>query len=69
VPDPKWGENVAAVVVLKEGMSASKEEIIEFCKKYLARYKRPKSVAFVDELPKNPSGKILKRDLREKYRG
>ncbi|MBW2203264.1 MAG: long-chain-fatty-acid--CoA ligase [Deltaproteobacteria bacterium] len=69
VPDPKWGENVAAIVVLKEGMSASEEEIIEFCKKYLARYKRPKSVAFVDELPKNPSGKILKRDLRERYKG
>jgi len=69
VPDPEWGENVKAIVVLKEGMSASEEELIEFCKERLARYKRPKSVAFVDELPKNPSGKILKRDLRERYKG
>jgi acyl-CoA synthetase (AMP-forming)/AMP-acid ligase II len=48
-------------------MDASDEELIEYCKVRLARYKRPKSVDFVDELPKNPSGKILKKDLRKKY--
>jgi acyl-CoA synthetase (AMP-forming)/AMP-acid ligase II len=68
VPDPQWGENVKAVVVLKDGMSLSEEEIIAYCQERLARYKRPKSVAFVSELPKNPSGKILKRDLRDRYR-
>lgn len=67
VPDPKWGENVKAIVVLREGMNASGEELIEYCKERLARYKRPKSVDFVDELPKNPSGKILKKDLRKRY--
>jgi acyl-CoA synthetase (AMP-forming)/AMP-acid ligase II len=56
------------VVVLKDGMSLSEEEIIAYCQERLARYKRPKSVAFVSELPKNPSGKILKRDLRDRYR-
>lgn len=68
VPDPEWGENVKAIVVLKEGMCASEEELIQFCKERLARYKRPRSVAFVNELPKNPSGKILKRDLKERYK-
>jgi O-succinylbenzoate-CoA ligase len=67
VPDPEWGENVKAIVVLNKGMTASEKELIEFCKDRLARYKRPRSVAFVEELPKNPSGKILKRDLREHY--
>ncbi|MDV2886692.1 hypothetical protein RYX45_15980 [Alkalihalophilus pseudofirmus] len=67
VPDPVWGEWVKAVVVLKEGTMLSSEEIIEFCHGRLASYKKPKSVEFVDELPRNPSGKILKVELRETY--
>jgi len=67
VPDPKWGEAVKAVVVLKPGMKATEEEIIEFCKGHLARYKAPKSVDFVDALPKTGSGKIAKKELRERY--
>jgi acyl-CoA synthetase (AMP-forming)/AMP-acid ligase II len=67
VPDPYWVERVHAVVVLKEGASLTPDELIDFCKKRIARYKAPKSVEFVESLPKTPSGKILKRELREKY--
>jgi acyl-CoA synthetase (AMP-forming)/AMP-acid ligase II len=67
IPDPYWVERVHAVVVLKEGASVTSEEIIGFCKKNIARYKAPKSLEFVESLPKTPSGKILKRELREKY--
>jgi len=67
VPDELWVERVHAVVVLKEGQHAAGDEIMEFCKHHLARYKVPKSVEFVESLPKNPQGKILKRELREKY--
>jgi long-chain acyl-CoA synthetase len=67
IPDPYWVEKVHAVVTLKEGASVTAQELIDFCKQGLARYKAPKSVEFVDALPKNPAGKILKRELREKY--
>jgi acyl-CoA synthetase (AMP-forming)/AMP-acid ligase II len=67
VPDDYWGESVKALVVLREGMTATEEEIIDLCKRNLASYKKPRSVEFVDELPKNPTGKILKRVIREKY--
>jgi long-chain acyl-CoA synthetase len=67
VPDEKWGETVKAAVVFKEGKSLSQREIIEFCKKNLASYKKPTSVEFVQELPKNPAGKVLKKILRERY--
>jgi acyl-CoA synthetase (AMP-forming)/AMP-acid ligase II len=67
VPDDVWGESVKAVVALKEGMAATAEELIEHCKRRLASYKKPKSIDFVTELPKNPYGKILRRKLREKY--
>jgi long-chain acyl-CoA synthetase len=67
IPDPYWVERVHAVVVLKEGASVTSDELIDFCKKKIARYKVPKSIEFVDLLPKTPSGKILKRELREKY--
>jgi long-chain acyl-CoA synthetase len=69
VPDDLWIERVHAEVVLKEQQDATGEEIIEFCKRHLARYKAPKSVEFVGSLPKNPQGKILKRELRKKYWG
>lgn len=67
VPDEQWGESVKAVVVLKQGMTTAEEELIEHCKKYLASYKKPRSVDFVTELPKNAHGKVLRRVLREKY--
>ena len=67
VPDPKWGEAVKAVVSLKPGCSATEEEPIEFCKSRIAKYKAPKSVDFVNELPKTGSGKIYKKGLREAY--
>ncbi len=67
IPDPFWVERVHALVVLKEGPGLSEDELIDFCKKKIARYKTPKSIEFVDLLPKTPSGKILKRELREKY--
>jgi acyl-CoA synthetase (AMP-forming)/AMP-acid ligase II len=67
VPDEEWGESVKAVVVLRPGTKATEEEIIEHCKKHLASFKKPKSVEFVSELPKNPYGKVLRRKLREKY--
>jgi fatty-acyl-CoA synthase len=67
VPDEAWGESIKAVVVLRDGADASAEEIIEFCRRDLAGYKRPRSVDFVDALPRNPTGKILKRKLREPY--
>jgi acyl-CoA synthetase (AMP-forming)/AMP-acid ligase II len=67
VPDSYWVERVHALVVLKEGPSVTSDELIDFCKKRIARYKAPKSVEFVESLPKTPSGKILKRELRQKY--
>jgi len=68
VPDPAWGESVKGIVVLREGKRATDTELIDFCKDNLARYKRPRSIEFVSELPKNPSGKILKRQLRERFK-
>ncbi len=67
VPDEHWGEAVKAVVVLKEGHSATEQEIIAFCKKHLAHYKAPKSIDFVNALPKTGSGKIYKKGIREIY--
>ena len=67
VPDTQWGEAVKAIVVLKQGASASEAELIEHARKALASYKRPRSVDFVAELPRNPSGKVLKKDLREPF--
>ena len=67
VPDPKWGENVKAVVVVRPGARVSESEIVEHCRRGLASYKKPASVDFVAELPKNAYGKILKRELREQY--
>jgi long-chain acyl-CoA synthetase len=67
VPDKDWGETVKAVVALKPGSKATEAEIIEHCRKLLTSYKKPKSVEFMDELPKSSIGKILKRDIKEKY--
>jgi long-chain acyl-CoA synthetase len=67
VPDPEWGEQLKAVVQLKPGESATEGEIIAFARERLADYKRPRSVDFVAELPREPSGKLYKRKLKEKY--
>jgi len=67
VYDEEWGESVKAVVVCKQGEEMTGEEVIEYCKQHLASYKKPKSVDFIDALPRNPAGKVLKRVLREKY--
>lgn len=67
VPDDKWGEAVKAVVVVRPGHSVTAEELIAHCKENLASYKAPKSVDFVEALPKSGAGKILKRELREQY--
>lgn len=63
-----WVEGVTAIVVPKEGETIAKEEIIDLCKKNLAGFKVPKGVIFIKQLPKTPSGKILKRDLRQEYK-
>jgi long-chain acyl-CoA synthetase len=67
IPDPYWVEKVHAVVATRNGATITAEELIAFCKERIAGYKTPKSVEFMDSLPKNPTGKILKRELREKY--
>lgn len=67
VPSDQWGEAVKAIVVLKKGHEATADEIMEFCKGKIAGYKRPQSVDFIEELPRNASGKVLKKDLRTKF--
>ncbi|BAN49264.1 AMP-binding protein [Metapseudomonas resinovorans] len=67
VPDEQWGEAIRAVVVLKPGQSLSAEEIIEHCGRSLAGFKKPRAVDFVQELPKNPNGKVVRRLIREAY--
>jgi acyl-CoA synthetase (AMP-forming)/AMP-acid ligase II len=65
--DPEWGEAVTAVVAPKAGASIDPDEIVELCRRELAGYKKPRQVFFVDEIPRNPSGKVLKRVLRDRY--
>lgn len=67
MPDVRWGETVRAVVVLRKGEHATAEELIEHCRRRIASYKKPTSVDFADTLPRNPSGKVLKALLRQKY--
>jgi acyl-CoA synthetase (AMP-forming)/AMP-acid ligase II len=67
VPHEKWGEAVKAVVVKKPGADVTMDELIEFARGRIAGYKVPRSIDFVDALPRNPSGKILKRELRKPY--
>jgi len=67
VPDAKWGETVKAVVVRRQGASLSGVALIEWSRDKLAGFKRPNSVDFIDTLPRNASGKLLKRALREPY--
>ena len=67
IPDPEWGEEPMAFVVLKSGETATEDEIIGYCKSSLG-FKRPRVVVFLDSLPRNPMGKVLKRELRDQYR-
>ena len=67
VPDAYWGEALKAVVIVKPGTSLSAQEVIEFCDEHMAGFKKPKSVDFWQELPKNPQGKILKKEIRKTF--
>ena len=69
VPDEKWGEAPKALVVLKPGTKATEPELIEFCRARMGHYKVPRSVEFLESLPKTGTGKVLKKDLRKKYWG
>jgi fatty-acyl-CoA synthase len=65
VPDEEWGERVRAFVVPRRDHPVAESEVVAYCKRELAGPKVPREVVFLDELPKNPTGKVLKRDLRD----
>jgi long-chain acyl-CoA synthetase len=67
VPDQRWGEAVKAIVVPRLGTTPSQDDIIAYARERIAGFKLPKSVDFVDALPRNPTGKVLRRELREPY--
>ncbi|HXG20648.1 MAG TPA: long-chain fatty acid--CoA ligase [Methylomirabilota bacterium] len=67
VPDVDWGQKIAAFVVLRPGKTANADELVEFCRQRLASFKKPELIRFVDALPKNPLGKILKKELRSQF--
>lgn len=67
IPDEHWGESVKAVVVLREGQDTDAAELMEFCRSRLADFKRPRSVDFVSQLPKNANGKMSRKEVREPY--
>ena len=67
VPDEKWGEVGLAIIVCKEDETLTEAEIIDYCHTNLARYKAPKSVVFMDQLPRNAAGKVLKHELRDQF--
>lgn len=67
VPDVKWGETVKAVVALRQGAEATPEELIDHCRRQIASYKKPASIDFVDALPRNLTGKVVKAELRARY--
>jgi long-chain acyl-CoA synthetase len=66
VPDPLYGEEVKSFIVLCEGEQATEGEVIAFCRERLADYKCPKTIEFLDDIPKGPTGKLLKRELAER---
>ncbi len=68
IPDEEWGESVKAFIVLKDNMEITEEEIISYCDQKLASYKKPRYVAFVNDIPRHPDGKLIKRILKENYR-
>jgi fatty-acyl-CoA synthase len=65
IPDAEWGETLKAFIVRRDGQTITDVEVIEYCRSGLADYKRPRKVVFLAELPRNPTGKVLKRDLRD----
>jgi acyl-CoA synthetase (AMP-forming)/AMP-acid ligase II len=67
VPDETWGEEPRAVIITKKGQKITEEEVMEHCRQKLASFKRPRTVVFADELPRNPLGKLIKKEIREKY--
>jgi acyl-CoA synthetase (AMP-forming)/AMP-acid ligase II len=67
VPDPYWGESVHALVVIGDGTAVTEEEVIEHCRSRLSSYKKPRTVEFLEALPTNAYGKVLKRDLRGRH--
>jgi fatty-acyl-CoA synthase len=67
VPHPKWVEAVVAIIVPKPGQELSEQQVLDHCNAHMASFKAPKAVVFVEALPKNPSGKLLKRELRERH--
>ena len=67
VPDERWGETVKALIVRRPGSTVEAEELVAFARERLAGYKLPRSIEFVDELPRTPTGKVLKRELRARY--
>ena len=67
VPDKEWGESVKAVVKLHDGVTATADELIVHCRDNVAGYKVPRSVDFVDDFPRDPAGKLLKRLIRDRY--
>jgi long-chain acyl-CoA synthetase len=66
VPDQLYGEEVKSFIVLREGEHATEQQLLEFCKKRLADFKCPKSIEFIEDIPKGPTGKLLKRELTAK---
>ena len=69
MPSDKWGESAAAIVVRKPDTQLSEAEVLKFCQGKLGRFKQPRVVHFIDEIPRNPTGKILKRILRDQFPG
>ncbi|MFQ5666944.1 MAG: long-chain-fatty-acid--CoA ligase [Candidatus Binatia bacterium] len=69
IPDVEWGQRVAAIVVPRPGVTLTTEELTDFCRQRLASFKKPEVIQFADVLPKNPLGKVLKKDLREQLAG
>jgi long-chain acyl-CoA synthetase len=67
IPDATWGESVKAMVVRKPGANVTADELIGFARERIAHYKAPRSVDFVETLPRTPTGKILKRELRKPF--
>jgi len=66
-PDEKWGETVMGFVILAEDASISEDEIIAYSREKIAGFKCPKTIKFINEIPRNPTGKVLRRELREPY--
>ena len=66
VPDPVMGEEVKAFLVLKKDQAATEQDIIDYCQQHLGKYKCPKHIEFIENIPRNPIGKVLRKELRER---